>query len=91
VQEQIVTGKVFKFHAEQIHPSVAMCNDGKCMHELCQLTNKDFKSATDAHNPYEYVNYQALGKFVKIDQSGAIMLLDEDGSQHYLDMNWRRL
>ncbi len=91
VQEQIITGKVFKFHSEQIHPSVAMCNDGKCVHHLCQLTDSDFKTAADAHDPHEYVKDEALGKCVKIDQLGAITLLDEDGSQNSLDMNWRRL
>jgi hypothetical protein len=91
VQEQIITGKVFKFHSEQIHPCVSMCNDGKCLHPLCQLTDKDFKSAADAHDPNEYVRDEALGKCVKIHHLGAITLLDEDGSQDNLDMNWRRL
>ena len=49
VQEQtIVTGKSYKFHVDQIHPSVAICNDGKCGHLLCQPTGKEFKSASDA-------------------------------------------
>ena len=91
VQEQIVTGKIFKFHKEQIHPSVAVCNDGKCEHVLCKVTDKEFTSASDAHDPYEYEKDHVIGKFVKISELGAITLLDEDGSQDCLDMNWRRL
>ena len=91
VQDMIVTGKKFHFHNEQIHPSVAVCHDGKCQHRLCRLNERDFKSAADAHDPYEYEKDNVVGKCVKISELGAITFLDEDGSQYCLDMNWRRL
>jgi hypothetical protein len=93
VDEDIVTGKVFKFHVEQIHPSVAMCTDGTCKQEvlLCLLKDPDFKWAADAYNPYEFSKDPIIGKLLKIDLFGNILFLDRDGSEGTLDLNWRRL
>jgi hypothetical protein len=39
-EEMIVTGKVFKFHVEQIHPCVSICQEGKCNQPLCNMKGK---------------------------------------------------
>lgn len=82
---------MYKFHVEQIHPSVAMCTDGKCKQVLCLLKDPEFKSAADAFDPYEYLKDPIIGKLVKNDLHGTISFLDQDGSENHLDLNWRHL
>jgi hypothetical protein len=91
VEEQIVTKRVHEFHIEQIHPCVSMCRDGKCVQDLCQLTDTDFKSAADSFDPWDYLKDPIVGKLVQIAQTGAITFVDQDGGDNQQDLNWRRL
>jgi hypothetical protein len=92
-EEMIVTGKIFKFHVEQMHPCVSICQEGKCDQPLCNMKGKDFKSTADAFDPWDYLKHPdpIIGKLAKITQYGTKYFMDQDGGANNLDLNWRRL
>jgi hypothetical protein len=91
VEDQIVTKRIHQFHVEQIHPCVSMCKNGKCEKALCKLTEKEFKSAADSFDPWDFLKDPIVGKLVHITHMGKISFRDLDGGVNELDMNWRRL
>jgi hypothetical protein len=93
VVDDIITHTYYWFHKpQQIHPSVAQCNNSKYNGWLCHQLYEEFVWATDVYYiPGDNQRDPVIGKIVKISEHGFVSFCHRDGDDHKLNLNWKRL
>ena len=92
ISHNVITHKFLLFNTHQVHPSVARCCGGKCVLDLCRLSEVDNgQPVEDYYDPSPDMEDPLIGKLIKENGLGEITFHDLDGSHPNLDLNWKRL